>query len=61
MSFAAKVDVPALTGVRGVAARLVACYHYFLPVLPYGSTRHQLLDRGYLWLLKIENRVLTVS
>jgi len=49
MSFAAKADVPALTGVRGVAALLVACYHYFLPVLPYGSTGHQLLGRGYLY------------
>ena len=42
-------DVPALTGVRGVAAVLVAVYHYFLPLMPQGSVIHRLFGRGYLY------------
>jgi peptidoglycan/LPS O-acetylase OafA/YrhL len=42
-------DVPALTGVRGVAAFLVAVYHYFLPLMPHGSVLHRLFGRGYLY------------
>ena len=42
-------DVPALTGVRGVAAVLVAVYHYFLPLMPQGSVTHRLFGRGYLY------------
>ena len=41
--------VPALTGVRGLAALLVAVYHYFLPVMPPGSIARHLLGRGYLY------------
>ena len=45
----AGADFPALTGVRGVAAFLVAVYHYFFPLMPQGSVIHRLFGRGYLY------------
>jgi len=44
-----KEDVRALTGIRGIAALLVAAYHFFLPQLPAGSLGYRLLGRGYLY------------
>lgn len=41
--------VPALTGIRGIAALLVATYHYFRPLLRPGSVTMRLLGRGYLY------------
>ena len=41
--------VPALTGVRGVAAILVAVYHYFSPLMPQGTVAHRVFGRGYLY------------
>ncbi len=42
-------DIRALTGIRGIAALLVATYHFFLPELPAGSLGFRLLGRGYLY------------
>ena len=42
-------DIRALTGIRGVAALLVATYHFFLPELPVDSISFRLLGRGYLY------------
>ena len=42
-------DIRALTGIRGIAALLVATYHFFLPALPVGSMSFRLLGRGYLY------------
>ena len=42
-------DVRALTGLRGIAALLVATYHFLLPKLPVGSLSYKLLGRGYLY------------
>lgn len=42
-------EIPALTGVRGVAACLVALYHAFHPLMPAGSVVLRLFGRGYLY------------
>ncbi len=42
-------DIRALTGIRGIAALLVATYHFFLPALPIDSMSFRLLGRGYLY------------
>ncbi|MDQ2802385.1 MAG: acyltransferase [Pseudomonadota bacterium] len=46
---AASSDVRGLTGIRGVAALLVATYHFALPQLTVGSLGFRLLGRGYLY------------
>ncbi|MBV8072665.1 MAG: acyltransferase [Acidobacteriaceae bacterium] len=38
-----------MSGVRGVAALLVAVYHYFHPLMPRGSVADRLFGRGYLY------------
>lgn len=49
MQTARSPNVPALTGIRGIAALLVAIYHYFRPLMPPGSVALRLLGRGYLY------------
>ncbi len=42
-------NIRALTGIRGVAALLVATYHFSLPELSIDSMSFRLLGRGYLY------------
>ena len=44
----AKADIPALTGVRGVAALWVAAYHLLLPAGFVAGATARVLGRGYL-------------
>jgi peptidoglycan/LPS O-acetylase OafA/YrhL len=48
MEPARKADIPALTGVRGVAALWVAAYHLLLPAGFVTGAAARLLGRGYL-------------
>jgi peptidoglycan/LPS O-acetylase OafA/YrhL len=41
-------EIRALTGLRGVAATLVAAYHFY-PVAPQSGVWSDTLGRGYLW------------